>query len=527
MLKLLTLNNVGDTGLNSDILPWELDQNTITDGVNFRIRDGAISPLGGTTPVFEAPVGKGPAGVLANVRVDNGDFWVQCTDNYITATAGPPGWFDIVPGPLALAPGDEFFWTVSTLGQNVVFNHPDIGPTVKTLQSSFVSSLPFDATQTWAQYGLSCRAMRSHKNFLIAMNLIGSENEPDGYRISSAADTDGIPFTWDETDRGGIAIKSQLGADGGEILDGWTLRDSFIMYSRNSIDVLDFNPNSAFYWNRRTLSSTFGLLSTNCIVEVEGVHFFISNGDIVRNDGANVQSILHRRLHKRFNARTSNATIQNSFVVRNDIMKEIWFCIPEGTSVTPNMAYIYNWRDDKWTMKELPDTLVFAAYGPNPIDTLVDPESRGSWGLFQGSWDSQTIPWGSDKQIAAINDALVGLLSTGELINLDPSGVIQEDALNTFVERVDYPLEGQRQTCTVSRVYPYAEGGAFEMQIGSQQQTGGPVSWEAPKTFNPGVNRKIDVRTTGESFAWRITSIGKKRFKFSGMGLEYSVGGTR
>ena len=527
MLKLLTLNNIGDAGINSDLLPWELGKDNITDGLNFRVRDGFLMPLGGSTHVYDAPINKGTAGVLAHVRIFSGDFWAQCTTDYVTGTAGDPGWYDLNPVPFELFGGDEAFWTVCQLGQNLVFNHPDIGPGMATQDSAFLISPPFNAEQTWREYGLACRAMRSHKNFLIAMNLIGAENEPNGYRISTAADTNGIPYTWDETDRGGIAIKASLGGDGAEILDGGTLRDEFCMYSRESIDLLNFNANSPFYWTRRSLSSTIGLLSTNCITEVKGTHFFIADGDIVSNDGTTLQSIMHKRLLKRFNARTNRDTILNSFTCRNDIKKEVWFCIPEGESVTPNIAYVYNWKDNSWSLRDLPENLVFADYGKNPISETIDPESRGTWALIQGTWDSQLIPWGSDKQISALDDALVGLLSTGELVNLDPEGDIQEDDLNTFLERVDYPLEGQRRTCTVSRIYPYAEGGEFTMQIGSQQQTGGPVAWEVAKIFDPGVDRKIDVRTTGESFAWRVNSIGKKRFKLSGMGIEYSVGGTR
>ena len=93
--------------------------------------------------------------------------------------------------------------------------------------------------------------------------------------------------------------------------------------------------------------------------------------------------------------------------------------------------------------------------------------------------------------------------------------------------KMDYPLDGHRQVNTVIRAYPHASGDPFILQFGSQNQVGGEVHWGTELMFNPGTDRKVDFRTTGEAFAWRAKSIGTNRFRLSGMDIEYVPAGLR
>lgn len=530
MIELTHLKNMGLSGVNSDVAPWELPPEFLTHGVNFRARDGKLTPFSGSYRAYDAPSPIVQAGVLKHIRTKTSDFWMSCNRTSVQAISHPTvGWVDVSSGPYTINEGEETQWTVSQLGQVAVVNHVEVGPEywIGGGAEDTLKSLPFSPTQTWEETLIRCEVMRSHKNFLIALNLSGQEVVPNGLRISHPASENGIPFTWDTTDRSSIAVQTQLGGDGAEIVDGLTLRDDFIIYSRDSIDVLTFNPASEFFWTRRELSSTVGLLAKNCITEVKGTHFFIADGDIVSNDGSSIKSLLHGRLISRFNANTNEYTSINSFVCRNDALSEVWFCVPEGSSKTANVAYIYNWRDDSIVIRDLPANLVSADYGKDP--SSLEGEDSDSWDSpesLDGSWSDEVSAWGSSR-LTALDDALLGLLATGAVVNIDPKGTIQETGLNTIMERTSFPLAGHRQTCTVSRVYLHASGDPFKFQLGSQQQPGGPVNWSKEMTFNPGSQRKIDVRRTGELFSWRILSTGTNRFKLSGLNLEYSRAGFR
>lgn len=366
MLQRLTIK---DMVLNSDIPSWELPPNAVTHGKNFRVGAGALSTSGGSTIMATSPAAFNPGSVLVVVS-PSGVYWLAMGRNSVRAFDGA-NWGDVTSaaGYAGIGTDQELLWTGCTLGQIPIINNPQHVPEYWSPQSTgqVMQPLKFDAATTWAAKGYHCKIMRSHKNFLFAMNLQeGATENHDAYRWSHPADVDGLPFTWDETDTSGIAGKAQIGGDKGAIIDGLSLRDSFCIYSQNGISILDYT-GGEFVWKQRELSSTMGLFAKDCVVEVKGSHFFLADGDIVVNDGSNIDSIIHDVLRRRLSARANAAYYDRSFVARNDTRKEIWFCVPEDEAIYPNTAYIYNWRDNTWAIRDLPDNLTYASFGPTQI----------------------------------------------------------------------------------------------------------------------------------------------------------------
>lgn len=526
-MELLTLKSVGSSGLNTDIASYELPPEYITSGINFRVENGKILPFSGSLAIFEAPEAGLTSAHLTPVRSVGSKSWAQFTANSVWVSEELT-WTNISSEEYHIATNSEISWSAGMLGQYLITNHPDVWPEYYIDETILTTLVPLDFAPglTWKDINLKCEIMRTHKNFLIALGLKGSEDSPNGYRISHPADIDGLPYTWDETDRSSIAIRAQLGSDGGKILDGISLRDSFCIYSEYAIDFLDFNPGSEFYWQRRELSTTYGLLSKDCVVEVNGSHYLITNSqDIVVNNGNTLTSIIDGRIQQLFVSKVNKSARRTSYVVKNDSRKEIWFCQPEGDAELPNMAYIYDWLHNTWAVRTLPDNLAFMAYGRNPI---VEGESEqiGLWNNNTSTWAAMAISWGTQSRLI-LQDTLVGINVDGSMIMTDPPTKIDEEGFDCIFERLDYPLGNIRDNNTVVRVYPLAVGDAFIMQFGSSDYVGGGVRWESEQTFYPGDARKLDLRTTGELFNYRIYSIDQNRFKFSGMLIEYERAGYR
>lgn len=527
-METLQINKLGASGLNTDQAPWTLPPEFITSGSNFRVEDGKLLPFSGSKKIFDRPELNVDAGYLIHVRKANNDFWLQCSGTHVLVSFDLD-WHDISSGNYSISPGREIDWSGDMLGQYVIINHPEYGPqSYLNLSESgnALDDLPFSEHESWRDRGLTCRVMRSHKNFLIALGLSGTEDSPNGYRISHPADIDGLPFTWDTNDRSAIAVRAQLGSDGGKIIDGRSLRDSFCIYSEYSIDFLDFSPSAEYNWSRRELSSTSGLLSKDCVAEVNGLHYLItSNQDIVVNDGSSLKSIIDGRISSRFNSNVNANSRAVSYVVRNDRSKEIWFCVPEGDADFANVAYIFNWHDNSWSIRDLPAQVVFSAYGNNPIVEGED-ERIGQWESSKSTWESINSTWGTESRIV-IEEAIIGLNRDGSIVMLDSPGGIDEGEFNCFMERLDFPLDTVRQNNTVTRVYPLVSGGEFTLQFGSSDYAGGAVRWEKMMSFKPSEQRKLDFRTTGELLNFRIRSVRDSRFKFSGMLVEYAPAGLR
>ena len=142
-------------------------------------------------------------------------------------------------------------------------------------------------------------------------------------------------------------------------------------------------------------------------------------------------------------------------------------------------------------------------------------------------WETQKIKWGSPT-LTPLDDTIVGVTpADGSVTFLDPGGTPDDD-INTVIERTDFPILNDREVTSISRVYLSIEGTEIlNIEFGSQQFPGGPVSWKPPVQFNPRTDRKIDIRSTGELHAWRFSSVGKGTWSISGMNVEFARAGQR
>lgn len=520
-VKLLPISNIGTSGINSDLKSWELPPEFLTDGRNFRVTENSIRTVGGHK-VWASDVDLFNPGHILNIPNQSGNYWILAGRNKVKVFDGAV-FTDIssTVGYSGLGAGDERLWTSCMIGNIPVISNPQAQPEYWSPQTpgQIMQPLMYDATNTFADVGKSFNIIRSHKNYLFALDLTeGAVELPNSYRWSHPADINGLPFSWDPSDPSSLASIEQIGGDSGRIIDGLTMRDSFVIYTENGVHVLDPTYDETSF-RRRAVSSTFGLLSKDCIAEVRGDHFFIADGDIVRNNGSKLDSIIHKRLRRNLLSRMSVDGFTNSFVVKNTAEKELWFCIPEEQSLTPNIAFVYNWRDDSWAIRDLPTSLYFASYG-------IKTEPTITWETWSENWNTTLNTWGS-RRTTPLSNTVIGIDSTtSDLLVLD----LQDNTenFNTIFERVGLPVEGQTSVTTINKVFPYVDGiGDMIFQFGSQDFVGSPIRWKPEIRFNPVTDRKIDVRTTGELHCWRVKSINNNYFEMSGMDIQYVKNGER
>ena len=541
MPESISFDSIGNKGLNSDVAPWSLPPEYITSGKNFRIYAGSIRAAGGSADWAIAPSMFNP-GHVQSVGSTTGDWWVVLGRAKVYAFDGNIGWNDIssTAGYAALGVDDELKWTSCMLAQIPVYNNPQTRPEAWLSQDGVSKLVPlqWDAVDTWETKGITCEVMRSHKNFLVAMDLTeGSTHYPNVVRVSTAADINGMPYTWDEADKAGLAVRFQLGGDGGRIVDGLSLRDNFVVYSERSIDIITYT-GGEFVWSKRELSNTVGLLTKNGIAEVKGTHFFFGDGDIYSNDGTQIQSILYGRIKDQFTSRVNADYYHKAFIVKNETFKEIWFCVPLDDAEHPNVAYIFNWHDNSWVVRELPysfdratgtliEGLTYAGYG-----SQTSPST--TWDGLKGKWDAQTQIWGG-RTLSPLDSTIVGVIgNTSQLKILDPTGgLIDSDFSPAKISRTDFPLGGHQKTTTITRVYPFMSGDSpVSIQFGAQDFPGGPIRWKPAVIFNPDTERKIDIRVTGELFCWEVVSVdtgipGAGRWELTGFLFEFEAAGVR
>jgi len=276
--EIFTVDNMGNKGINTDVTHWSLGPEYITDGINFRVFANGIQSYGGYEEWSTSPEPFNP-GYLIHPLTQTGDYWLVAGRHSVRSFDGG-NWTDIssTSGYPGLSVDDELKWNGCLLGDIVIINNIQAEPEFwgPINPQTALKPLPFDPESSWSEKGYSFHTIRSHQNFLFALNLVEDGLElTNSYRWSHPADENGLPFTWDATDPSSLAGKAQLGGDSGAIIDGLSLRDSFVIYAESGIDILDFTGDE-FVFRRRELSSTVGFISSNSIVEAKGIHFFIA-----------------------------------------------------------------------------------------------------------------------------------------------------------------------------------------------------------------------------------------------------------
>lgn len=536
--KFLPVVELAKAGINTDLLPWDLGPDFLTNINNVRVIRGRLGPAGGKEKWVDLPEDFEP-GFIMHLKASAGNYWIiagrpDSVGDYIYVFDGTT--FTGVGG--AYTSGDPDLWNGCLLSDVPILIHQAGHPYAWFPQST---ANPFTVLP-WATNGSTdpadwtlwddptvdqrARIIRSHKQFLIALYLNDAGDEiSDGVRWSSPADIQAIPETWDPLDTTNVAGFTRLGGPGGPIVDGFSLRDSFAIYRENGITMMDF-VGGQFIWQFRHLSTTHGCISRDSVVEVKGVHFFIGDGDIFVNDGNTIKSLLHNRLRKRFVSNYSPDNFRRAFAVKNNALAEVWFCIPSANAEYPDIAYVYNWEDDSWAIRDLFEHK-FANYGPqvstqekwNTIDPIID-------------WRNVNRPWGQD-QLTPLDDTIVAIERNapvrGSLQFIDKVVSFDTAGYRSVIERIGFALEGLQNVTTITSVYPHASGpGEFYVRLGSQDHPGSSIRWKPPVLFRPGIDRKVDIRTTGELHCYQIYNDNvDASWEVSGIDIEYVNAGMR
>ena len=516
-MELLQIRDFGKSGLNTDLPKWDLPPGFLTNAQNFRIFNNKIFGFGGQKTHVAMPDGFDAYHVLYAPRPDS-NTWIYA-GNKIYAYDGIA--FHELGATLPAYAQDPEGWTSCSLGRVPVLNNSAYYPMAQIPQDNETdfAILPYDESLTWQDKNWHCKAMRSFGPYLIAMNMTEEfVDYPDTVRWSSPAERNYAPSSWDETDPASLASINSLGGDGGDIIDGLQLRNSFVLYRDFGITTLDHTGDS-YVFNAQDLTTSVNIAGINSICEVKGRHFIISSNDIVQNTGDQVVSLMHAKVRVLYANIINQDYIHNAFAVHNVTTKEYWAFLPTSGSIYPNQVWVYNYRENSWSIHDV-NVPTHADYGRLDVDTRTWANWDETWGTATGSWARQNN--------SVFNNTIMGPTVTGtssiQLLDFFTS----ETDFTTILERTDYQLTTMQDVNTITRIYPHLKSTQpVYFQVGSQQHAGGPVRWKPRSAFNAGIDRKIDVITTGELFAFRIEAQNNSSFEFSGLDVEYTHAGLR
>ena len=287
-----------------------------------------------------------------------------------------------------------------------------------------------------------------------------------------------------------------------------------IIYKHNSVWGMQFIGGQSTMRLYQILSG-IGALGSHCVAAVnQGRQHLFATGsdDLIVFDGQNPESILEKKWKKYLSKNVDDFAKARSFVFAIERNTEAWFCYAEKGHLFPNMALIWNWRDNTISQKAFDTDIAFAAIGP--IDNIGDV-----WDADTATWDSDTSAWDAlnfDPKTLSILGAFP-VSSTGQLSKLDASQQNNGVDYSASVARTDIALIGQDRISgtfkadfenrkLMKRIWPRVEGAAVQVSVGSQETLGGGVDWSDSQTFTPGVDTYLDFLVNGRLIAVKFES---------------------
>ena len=203
-------------------------------------------------------------------------------------------------------------------------------------------------------------------------------------------------------------------------------------------------------------------------------------------------------------------------------------CYPAAGSSNVNKAVIWNWRENTFSIRDLPDVSSIG-YG------IVEISSGATWDAGTTTWNATSDPWGSTNYQNVLKNLVFSDYTNTKLYR-DNKGNKKDTAdMTSYIERTGYDLDDPSLVKFVSAVYPEIEvsgNNSVNVYIGTQMSTEVGVDWNpdtggAPYLFNPNTQSKVSCRATGKFFGIRVESTTDMDWKLHSVGFEVKARGRR
>ena len=493
-------------GINRDLTDHKLPPEIWTEARNIRFEDNKAIKFLGHTPVFDPPTIP-PYWALA-IPTATSHFWLYAgQDDVYTVTGGVHTKITRASG--VYTGGLTNLWDGGVLGGIPVINNGVDVPQAwnPVAAGQVLVDLPNWPAATVAQ------VVKPFKQFLVALNTVESGTEfPHKVRWSDSASIGALPGSWDVFDATTDAGDTELtDHQAGILLDCAVLGDILAIYKENSIWGMQF-VGGGFIFRFIKLFPATGLLSKRALAVLPGAparHLVMTGDDVVIHDGASMESVLDKRMRKYLNSTLDSTNYANSFCTLVPRKREVWICFPENGAILPTRAIVWNYEDGTLGDRDLSEA-AFIASGvvSETVDETWDADSQ-AWDLDASTWNERTfVPYQLDvMQCDPTNTKLYHLDRTNQFNGVN---------MTVQLERTGLAIIGQDRTGKIqvdiqrrkliTRLWIRATGDPFSVRIGSQELIGGPVTYEAPKVFTPGVDEYLDFCTSGKLIAIRFES---------------------
>lgn len=451
-------------------------------------------------------------------------------------------------------------------------------PQIKVFDQELFQDLPGWGDQTVVdddgdaavhKYNWKCERVRAFNNRLFALNMREANasgvvtHYPLRLRWSNFAKENAAPSLWDdlaynrdlnsdlaagitgqvEALEDGYAGYIDLADSNGNLMEMLPLKDYLFVYTEFETYVGSPTMNSYQPLMWKKLFNDSGILAPECVCEVEGGHFVVTQNDIILHNGTSKKSLASNRVKDKIINEVCQVNPLATKVHLHQDKKEVWILYvgpgQEKDSWACTKAAVWNYEYDTWSFRTIPFSYCIG---------LVDPptlEKGPIWSDFQAlSWDSPEVAkliWRKDannfhKRIVIVGSFMKGFYEvdvgpydyTWDALN----GVVVQKPLEMRLERTGIDFDNVTNEWNQKHVnnfrpqvmgtgkYTFITGGSqFSNEYGHQHST---------KDFIVGKDRHVSVRLNHPYLFYNVIDNDvDSRASMNGITIEFVVGGRR
>jgi len=349
------------------------------------------------------------------------------------------------------------------------------------------------------------------KEFLIALDVtISGERDDRLVMWSHPADPLQIPPSWDVADETLDAGQVSLSEGEDKIIDGMQVGNQFMITTGAQTWAMTFIGGQDIMAFRRVFSE-IGSLAQGCASTFLNKVFQVTGDDFVIHDLQSVTSVGYDRTKRWFFTQLTPASYDKVRVVRKMTAKEMWICFSSGGTLVNNLALVWNWQFDTWTIRDIEDNHHAMASGP----TSPTATSTNAWDSVVGTWAAQdSLTWESNTYERAVEG--LALASTALRLRVNGDTVAVDDATVNYVERTGVAVKGLSRgeividhghLAVMREIWPKFvcdDGIVFSITVGFSMSRKAPVAWQAPKDFTQGTTVKLGFFGTFRYLSYRV-----------------------
>ena len=530
----LPIRGLGATGIITDSNAYNLPVTGFTSGNNVRFDENKIK----RAPIFRSVkdnLGFDPRAALGVVPSTGFDTVLMVTDDYdIKEYAN--GTVSDRTGSITGSTDPRPF-TMSTLADVTYINRPDRVPVYRLpTQTNFQDLGNWDS-------GWRANSLRPFGDFMLALAMTESNTSyPNRVRFSNIVTANAIPDSWSETDTTKSAGFIDLVALKTDIIDGLELGQNFVIYSSTEAVMLEF-VGGTFIFNNRRLFADEGVISQNCVVEVQGKHFVFGTHTIYMHDGTTKVDIADEKVRRFIYGGLNQKNADRCFVMHNKDLDEVYFCYQSGDALanfrdTPrcNRAAVYNVSNGTWSFMDLPNVSAGATANVNTVSTYG--ASTQTYDNIGGSYYQQEDSYNRHTLMVGAADSS-NSLSSSKLYGLDLAdngsmafNVDTEATKPPFVERTGIDLDEVREPIdgykVVTRMLPQiatenVDNTNITIEFGASDIPNNTPTYTTTATFDIANDYKVDSRASGRYLSYKFSLGASNYADFSISGFDLDV----